>query len=160
MPVRCLLKDVWILPMVIIIITKRVQIPLLYRSLVSDWLHCCYTNIYINFFLFLSVAGTPMGIIASRTGYTSVLVSWTAPSPPSAGYEVFYQTSAGVSSRLSGGNTSNTNLTLTGLTLGETYSIFVVAFGEEGAPVLPSSHSNTAMIMLCEFISNIANNII
>ena len=101
--------------------------------------------------LFFSVAGTPTGVTASRTGYTSVLVSWTAPSPPPAGYEVFYQTSD--DNRFSGGNTSNTELTLTGLTLGETYSIFVVGFGEEGAPVLPSNHSNTAMIMLCELIS-------
>ena len=104
--------------------------------------------------LFFSVAGTPTGVTASRTGYTSVLVSWTAPSPPPAGYEVFYQTSD--DTRLSGGNTSNTELTLAGLTLGVTYSIFVVGYGEEGAPVLPSSHSNTAMIMLCEFITNIA----
>ena len=66
-----------------------------------------------------------------------------------AGYEVFYQTaSAGVSSRLSGGTTSNTELTLTGLTLGEKYSIFVVAFGAEGDPVLPSAHSNTALIAI------------
>ena len=89
-----------------------------------------------------AVAGTPTGVTANRTGYTSVLVSWTAPSPPPAGYEVFYQTSAGASTRLSGGNTSNTELTLTELTLEETYYIFVVAFGEKGAPVLPSSHSN------------------
>ena len=104
----------------------------------------------------LSVAGTPTGVTASRTGYTSVLVSWTAPSLPPAGYEVFYQTTAGDNTRFSGGNTSNTELTLTGLMLGETYSIFVVGFGEEGAPVVPSSHSNTAMIMLCEFITNSA----
>ena len=105
--------------------------------------------------LLLSVAGTPTGVTASRTGYTSVLVSWTAPSPPPAGYEVFYQTTTGVSSRLSGGNTSDTELTLTGLTLEETYSIFVVAFGEEEAPVLPSSHSNIAMIILCESVHEI-----
>ena len=94
-----------------------------------------------------SVAGTPTAVTANRTGYNSVLVSWTASSPVPAGYEVFYQTaSAGVSSRLSGGTTSNTELTLTGLTLGETYSIFVVAFAAEGDPVLPSAHSNTASI--------------
>ena len=94
-----------------------------------------------------SVAGTPTAVTANRTGYNSVLVSWTAPSPVPAGYEVFYQTaSAGVSSRLSGGTTSNTELRLTGLTLGETYSIFVVSFGEEGDPVLPSAHSNTTLI--------------
>ena len=51
-----------------------------------------------------------------------------------------------MSSRLSGGTTNNTELTLTGLTLGETYSIFVVAFGAEGDPVLPSTHSNTAIV--------------
>ena len=104
----------------------------------------------------LSVAGTPTDVTASRTGYTSVLVSWTAPSPPPAGYEVFYQTTAGVSSRLSGGNTSNTNLTLTRLTPGETYYIFVVAFGKGGTPLLPSSHSNQAIIMLCEFMQEIS----
>ena len=116
----------------------------------------CSATLYTSTF-FLSVAGRPIGVITSRTGYTSVLVSWTAPSPPPAGYEVFYQTTAGVSSRLSGGNTSNTELTLTGLTLGETYWIFVVAFGEEGAPVLPSIHSQSVMIILCEFMYGISN---
>ena len=112
----------------------------------------CGTNCTLLYtsLLLLLVAGTPTDVATSRTGYTSVLVSWTAPSPPPAGYEVFYQTTAGVSSRLSGGNTSNTELTLTGLTPGESYSIFVVGFGEEGAPELPSSHSNTAMITMCE----------
>ena len=116
---------------------------------------CTVLNTIVFIFLLFSVAGTPTGVNASRTGYISVLVSWTAPSPPPAGYEVFYQTTAGDISRLSGGNTSNTELTLTGLTLGETYYIFVVAFGEKGAPVLPSRHSNTAIITLCEFIPNI-----
>ena len=88
-------------------------------------------------------------MIVSKTGYTSVLVSWTAPSSPPAGYEVYYQTSD--DNRFSGGNTSNTNLTLTGLTLEVTYWIFVVAFGEEGAPVFPSRHSEADIIMLCKF---------
>ena len=68
------------------------------------------------------------------------MVSWTAPSPPSAGYEVFYQVDGG--SILSGGNTSNTELTLTGLTLG-IHSFFVVGYGAEGGTVLPSARSNT-----------------
>ena len=106
--------------------------------------------------LLLLVAGTPTDVTANRTGYTSVLVSWTAPSSPPAGYEVFHQTAAGDSSRLSGGNTSNTNLTLTRLTPGETYYIFVVAFGKGGTPLLPSSHSNQAIIMLCEFMQEIS----
>ena len=86
------------------------------------------------------------------TGYNSVLVSWTAPSPVPSGYEVFYKTaSAGVNSRLSGGTTSNTELTLTGITLGETYSIFVEAFVAEGDPVLPSAHSNTTLIAIRKY---------
>ena len=99
--------------------------------------------------LSLLVAGTPT-VTANRTGWNSILVSWTAPSPEPHGYEVFYETaSAGM--RLSGGTTSNTELTLTGLTLGETYSIFVVAFAAEGDPVLPSAHSNTALITIREY---------
>ena len=115
-------------------------------TITGQWLTLLLNQCYM-FLWSHAAAGAPTGLTAKRSGYTSVLVSWTAQSPPPAGYEVFYQTSAGVSSRLSGGNTSNTELTLTGLTLGETYSIFVVAFGEEGAPVLPSSHSN---FFICE----------
>ena len=51
-------------------------------------------------------------------------------------------------SKLSAGNTSDTELTLTGLILGETYSIFVVAHEAEDALVLSSAHSNTATITM------------
>ena len=100
--------------------------------------------------LLSSVAGTPTAVTANRNGLTSVLVSWTALSPAPGGYEVFYRIGGG--SRLNGGNTSNTQLTLSGLTQGETYSIFEVSFGAEGIPVLPSAHSSTAMITLCEIV--------
>ena len=71
----------------------------------------------------------PHSVTAKRTGYDCV--SWTAPSTgtPLAGYEVFYN-------NVSGGNTSSTKLTLTGLTLAS-YSIFVLGYGAEGEPVLP-----------------------
>ena len=131
--------------------------PLLSQSPVSDAILACamydctssWSAVHNNIYLFLSVAGRPTGVKISRAGYTSVLVSWTAPSPPlPAGYEVFYQTSN--INRFSGGNTSNTELTLTGMqTLGKMNWIFVVAFGEEGAPVLPSPHSTAAVITLC-----------
>ena len=85
--------------------------------------------------------------MVSRTGFNSVLVSWSAPSSAPAGYEVFYQVAGG--STLSGGNTSNTELTLTGLTLGN-HSFFVVGYGVEGEPVLPSAHSNTATVTIGE----------
>ena len=68
--------------------------------------------------------------------------------PTLGGYEVFYQTAAGSNGS---STTTTTELTLTGLMLGQTYSIFVVAFGTGGAPVLPSAHSDTEMITLSEF---------
>ena len=92
----------------------------------------------------------------TRTADTNVSVSWTAPltSPALGGYEVFYQTGNGgssIRSSRSSDSASTTELMLTGLMLGQTYSIFVVAFGPEGASVLPSAHSNTEMITLSEF---------
>ena len=102
------------------------------------------------FVLLYSVAGIPTGVTVNRTAATSVKVSWTAPSSGQGvhvgNYEVFYQMAANKSSR----TTSNTELTLNGLTVGETYSMFVVAYGAKGAPVLPSAHSNTAMVALCK----------
>ena len=55
------------------------------------------------------------------------------------GYEVFYMFGDNL---ISGGNTTDaTELTLTTLTFGETYSIFVVAFGNENT--IPSARSMT-----------------
>ena len=99
---------------------------------------------------FSSVASPPSSVKVSRTGFNRVLVSWSTPSSAPAGYEVFYQVDGG--STLSGGNTSNTELTLTGLSLGN-HSLFVVGYGAEGAPVLPSDHSNTASIIIGEILN-------
>ena len=97
-----------------------------------------------------SVAGTPTSVTAIRTGYSSVHVSWTPPSgTPPAGYEVFYQVT-GSGSRLSGGNTSNIELTLTGLMMGVSYTVYVVSYGADGAPVLPSARSNMDSVMIGE----------
>ena len=95
------------------------------------------------------MAGTPTNVTVTRTADTNVSVSWTAPStgPALGGYEVFYQTAAGSNGS---STTTTTELTLTGLMLGQTYSIFVVAFGPEGAPVLPRAYSNTVLIILSE----------
>ena len=99
--------------------------------------------------LLSSVAGTPIGVTATRNGYNSVLVTWTAPSLAPAGYEVFHQTTSDAD-RISVGNTTSTMMTVTGLTLEVTYHIFVVSFGAEGTPVLPSDQSLAAVITLCE----------
>ena len=68
------------------------------------------------------------------------MVTWTAPSPAPDGYEVFYQTAVD-GGAVSGGNTNNTELTLTGLSTKVEYTIFVVAFGDTNT--IPSPHSNT-----------------
>ena len=92
----------------------------------------------------------------TRTAATNVNVSWTAPStgPALGGYEVFYKTAAGSNGS---STTTTTELTLTGLMAGQTYSIFVVAFGPEGAPVLPSAQSNTELITLREYRPELMN---
>ena len=110
---------------------------------------------WIYTFHLLLVVSPPTGVSVSRTGFNSVLVSWSAPlSAVPAGYEVFYQVDEG--STLSGGNTTNTELTLTGLTLG-THSLFVVGYGAEGAPVLPSAHSDTASVMIGEIVNKLTH---
>ena len=108
---------------------------------------------WIYTFHLLLVVSPPTGVSVSRTGFNSVLVSWSAPSSAvPAGYEVFYQVDG--DSTLSAGNTSNTELTLTGLTLG-THSLFVVGYGAEGAPVLPSAHSNTTSVVIGEIVNKL-----
>ena len=70
---------------------------------------------------------------------------------------MFYQTTTG--SRLSAGNTSNTQLNISGLTIKENYTIFVVSFGEEGDTVLPSVHSNKVIVPAIPMITNIWSDI-
>ena len=97
---------------------------------------------------FCSFTGTPTGVTAKRISYNSVNVSWMAPlkGPSVASYEVFYQLIGGTKN-VSGGNTSNTELTLTGLTLGN-YSFFVLGAGAKGKPVLQSDPSNIATVVI------------
>lgn len=95
------------------------------------------------------VADVPQNVTISRSSSSSYLVTWTAPSTtPVAGYEVFYETTAG--KVFSMGNTTQTNFTLCGLDEGDTYFIFVVAHqGEnfENSPLntfwLPSARSTS-----------------
>ena len=98
----------------------------------------CAQHIFIS--ITHTVLGAPQNVIVTRTSIVSTVVSWVAPSPAPAGYEVFYRATIPSSSTpISGGNTSNTELTLTGLSLETTYSIFVVAFGDNYT--LPSPRS-------------------
>ena len=50
----------------------------------------------------------------------------------------------------SAGNTTSTMMTVTGLAVIAIYNMFVVSFGEEGTPVLPSYRSSFVRISLSE----------
>ena len=81
-----------------------------------------------------------------RTSIVSAAVSWVAPSPAPAGYEVFYFiTSENNINYVSGGVTNTTELILTGLSPDIGYSIFVVAFGDSNSTLL-SPHSETVLL--------------
>ena len=75
-------------------------------------------------------------------------MTWTAPSPVPDGYEVFYQVDGG--DILSAGTTTNTVLTITGVTMQQEISCFVISFG--GDTSLPSARSNLAVIQPGECI--------
>ena len=51
---------------------------------------------------------------------------------------MFYQVDGG-SLRLSAVNTTDTSYILSGLTLGVVYNVYVLSYGAEGDPVLPSA---------------------
>ena len=88
-----------------------------------------------------------MNVTATRTSSDTAIVSWTTGPEffPPHNYEVFYQSAEGEdSSLMSGGITNITELTLTGLALRESYSVFVVAFIDSSS--LPSPRSNTVIV--------------
>ena len=93
---------------------------------------------------FQLVASTPTGVTVCRTGLTTAEVSWKSRTNFDCYYEVFYQVES-VGNNVSVGNTSKAMLTLNGLMVRETYSIFVVAFSQEGT-VLPSARSKKVNI--------------
>ena len=84
---------------------------------------------------------TVSGLSSSTSGNTSgtATLSWpasTAGTDPIADYQV-YQEGSGGSSTLAG-TTSSTSLSLTGLTIGASYTYNVVAVDSQGNPSLPS----------------------
>lgn len=98
------------------------------------------SELFCSFLVLYTLTGTPTNVTANRIGLTAVRVTWTAPSPPVDDYRVFYQADGGIMH--SGGNTSNTELTLNQLTPGKTYSISVEAFG---TTIQPQSAGNTTI---------------
>ena len=84
-----------------------------------------------------AVSGLSSSTSGSNTG--TATLSWPASSPgtyPVAGYQVYQQGSGG-SSTLAG-TTTTTSFSLTGLTIGDSYTYNVVAVDSKGNPSLPS----------------------
>ena len=95
------------------------------------------------------VTESPTEVAAITETNDSIEISWTAPLAPVSGYEVFYVTAAGETH--SAGNTTDTNLTVIGLS--DVCSVFVVAYGGDSTSehTLPSAKSNYDVICLnCE----------
>ena len=69
-------------------------------------------------------------------------MSWNASSPVPDGYEVFYQVDGG--DILSAGNTTNTMLTIAGVTVAQSITCFVVAYGDSNT--IPSARSSVVNV--------------
>ena len=68
----------------------------------------------------------PSDLTLSRTAMDVLLVSWTAPSQAVTGYVIYYQQDGGERMSVSV-EASATSYNITGLTIGATYSISMVA---------------------------------
>ena len=76
----------------------------------------------------LPVASAPTNLMAVQEGITSISVSWSPPTPlgDTTGYRIYYSNSGSSDSvDVSGGSTDN--YLLTGLVMGATYTISIVA---------------------------------
>lgn len=90
-----------------------------------------------------SAAGKPENVTALRSSPDTVTVSWDAPTMVPDGYEVFYQVAGG--NTVTAGDTTSTQMIVTGLSAVAQYSFFVVGFGNTNA--IPSARSNTATVL-------------
>ena len=110
------------------------------------------SNVTLTAALFVTVLDTPTSVTATRTGYDSLKLSWTAPASNTslaASYEVFYAVSD-IDSTWSGGTTTYNVIRVVLPTLDVTYDFFVVAYSNV-ANTLPSIRSNSTTINLSEY---------
>ena len=96
-----------------------------------------------------TVASPPSGVTAVWVGPTSIMVSWSPPSPMggTSGYRIYYNRAGDSSDSVDvdGGNT-NTH-TLMGLTNGETYTTSIAGTSSTSG-VLPSPPESAGLIAL------------
>ena len=96
-----------------------------------------------------TAASPPSGATAVQDGPTSIMVSWTPPSPlgDTTGYRIYYTRAGGSSDSVDvdGGNTNSR--TLMGLTNGQTYTISVAGTSSTSG-VLPSPPESAGDVAL------------
>ena len=94
-----------------------------------------------------TAASPPSGVTAVQDGPTSIIVSWTPPSPlgDTSGYRIYYTRAGGSSDSvdIDGGNTNSR--TLMGLTNGETYTISIVGRSSTSSTGPPVSAGDIAL---------------
>ena len=99
--------------------------------------------IYIIIF---TVSDTPtLTLTKLGTGLLHVQLSWSGSSP---GYEVFYSLSDSNNIQSLVNTTDTTYSVTSGLTQDQTYEFFVVSYGNDGDPVLPSVNSSIESVTL------------
>ena len=104
--------------------------------------------------MFCAVAPCPVNVSQVRLGLQEFRITWTPPISEefsSLGYQAFYESSDGIKQNTTFVNADN--VTLKGLTLGETYVVTVLSFGAEF--VLPSAHCENITVVAgkgCHFI--------
>ena len=108
------------------------------------------------------VTDAPTGLTFTRTGISSVLVSWSAPITTPSGYEVFViNTNDGTSQS---NETTDTQLLLTLTSPDTNYTVLVVAYGEDLpsesiSVTIPNGKKYLSIILLYIGFCSYSNNI-
>ena len=100
-----------------------------------------------DYIIIFTVSDTPTDLSLTRldTGLVHVQLSWSGSSPR---YEVFYSLSGSDDIQSAGVTTDTTYNVTSGLTQGQTYEFFVISYGNDDTPVLPSVNSSIESVTL------------
>ena len=101
--------------------------------------------------LYLTVASVPDSLSLKQDGETTVIVSWTVPTPPgdTTGYRVYYTTDNMIETNI---DTNSSPITLTSLEPLNEYEISVVGLSEHFSSE-PITSSIFLGLLICDFIT-------
>ena len=88
---------------------------------------------------------TTLSLTRLGTGLLHVQLSWTGSLP---GYEVFYSLSGSDNIQSLVNTIDTTYIVTSGLMQNQAYEFFVVSYGNDGTPVLPSVNSSIESVTL------------